>query len=58
MDDLIRRADMHRIVYDSIEYGRYSECADGSEVTFTSNEVHAMIDKVAAVNANEIKVGH
>lgn len=49
--DLISRSALHAALCLNAKYGTYGEFTDGSEVCFTSKEVHSMIDEAPAVDA-------
>lgn len=51
LGDLISRSALHSMVCLDTKYGTYGEFMDGSEVSFTANEVHAMINGAPAVDA-------
>ena len=50
-NDLISRSTLHSAISLDTKRGTYGEFMDGSEVSFTSNEVHAMLDEAPAVDA-------
>lgn len=50
-NDLISRSAMHAMVCLDTKRGAYGEFMDGSEVYFTSEEVHDMLDEAPAVDA-------
>ena len=50
-NDLISRSAMHSMVCLDTKRGAYGEFMDGSEVYFTSEEVHDMLDEAPAVEA-------
>ena len=53
-NDLISRSALHAAICLNAKYGTYGEFTDGSEVCFTSKEVHSMIDESPAVDAVEV----
>ena len=47
---LIDAIELKRSICQDTRYGTYGEFMDGSEVSFTSNEVHAMIDDAPTIS--------
>lgn len=48
---LIDKEALHKEIYNNTKYGRYGTFMDGSSVSFTSNEVHKLIDDAPTIDA-------